>query len=90
MSSGGGYQHEISPARELDVAHGRFGSVIPEIGPHRMAGDGLEDGGSHHARGTGRHHHTHLRARILQAPDEVGAFVGGNAARDAEDNPLLA
>ena len=32
----------VGPARQLDVTHRGFGRLVPQIGAHRLAGDGLE------------------------------------------------
>jgi hypothetical protein len=54
-----------------------------------MAGNGLEHGRRHQPGGTRRHHHANIGTGILQAPDQVRALVGGDAAGDAENDTLL-
>ena len=35
-------QHHLRPARQLDVAHGRLGRRVPQVGARRTAGNGLK------------------------------------------------
>ena len=76
---GRGDDHEVRPARELDVAHGGLGLRVPEVLAHRLAGDGLEHRGRDHAGGAAGHDHAYLGTLVTQAADDIRALVGGDA-----------
>jgi hypothetical protein len=70
----------VGPARELDMAHGRFGGRVEQLGAdfapgHRLQGQGRDEGA-----GGRRHHHLHLGASVAQTAHHVGRFVGRDAA----------
>ena len=51
---------------------------------HRVAGQRLQGHrGNELARGPG-HHYPYLGARITQAPDQLCAFISGNATTDTQ------
>jgi|GEM_PF-7010676 len=76
----------VGPASELDVAHRRLGCLVPQIRPHRLAGDGLEGQRRDEALGAGRHDDLHVTAALDQASDQIGALVRGDSARNAEED----
>ena len=61
-------------------------AAIPQVRAHRASGDRLEGGGGDELARGGGHHHLHFRAALAQAPHEVGALVGRDAAGDAEQD----
>jgi hypothetical protein len=50
------------------VAHGLFGSAVPQRGAGRLAGKGLEAERRDELLGAGRHRHLNQRTGITQAP----------------------
>jgi hypothetical protein len=52
---------------------------------HRVSGQGLHGKGSDKFAGRRSHNDTHLSALILKTSNNFGAFVGGNASRDAKN-----
>ena len=81
-------QYEVGPSSELDVSHGRLGRRIPQIGGHRATGHGLEGKRRDELSSSRRHYDLNVGAALAQPPYQIGALVGGNAARDTEKNPL--
>ena len=71
VGAGRGNQHQLGPARELDVAHGRFGHVVPEIGPHRATGDRLKGERRHEFLCRRSHDDLDLRAAFSQTTHEI-------------------
>ena len=63
---------------------------VPVKSVHHAAvvGEGLEGQGGDELRGIPGHHHVDLRPRLPQGRGHVGDFVGGNAARDAQQYTL--
>ncbi|MNN31793.1 hypothetical protein D3C81_1454940 [compost metagenome] len=86
VGGGRGDQHQVGPAGQLDVAHGRLGGRVEQVVEHRMAGQRLQgQRGDEFAGGAG-HHHAHFGALVAQAADQLGALVGGDAAADTQDD----
>ncbi len=79
-------EHGVRPARELDVAHGSLCGRIPQVAAHRAPRDRLEGGRCYELARARGHHDLHFRAALAQAPHEVRALVGGDAARHAKKN----
>ncbi len=79
-------QHLVGPARKLDVAHGRFGGVVPQVGADRPARQGLERERRDELARAGGHHDQDLRAAVAQSAHQLGALVRGDAARDAQQD----
>ena len=77
------------PARQFDVAHRRFGRRIPEVGAHRTARQRLERQRRDELLRAGRHDDLHVDVALLESAREFGAFIGGDAARDAEQDALV-
>ncbi|MNO94977.1 hypothetical protein D3C76_866100 [compost metagenome] len=70
------------------MAHGRFGGGVEQVHVHRVAGQRLQgQRGDELCTATG-HDDAHLRAVLQESADQLGAFVGGNAATDAENDAL--
>jgi hypothetical protein len=74
----------VGPACQLDVAHRGFGLRIEELGAHRLARQCLEGERRHELTCRRGHHHLHFGAGFDQASGQVGRFVRGDAAGDAE------
>ena len=70
------------PAGEFDVAHGRLGALVPQIAARGAARRPPESSSrsTNLLRRRG-HHDLHLGAALDQAAHQVGALVGGDAAR---------
>ena len=79
-----GDQHEIRPARELDVTHRGLGFLVPEIAANGAAGHGLQRGRGHEFLGRPRHDDLDVGATLAQAAHELGRLVGRDAAADAK------
>ena len=82
--------HEgIRPLGESHVLDGLLTLRIEEAREDRPARERAEGEGAHEMLGVGRHHHCHLGSAGGQLPQEQHRLVGGDAARDTE-NDLLA
>jgi hypothetical protein len=62
------------------MPHRRLGRRIEQIMMNRLTRYRLEGEGTNELHGTGGHHHPHLRPGLAQAPNQIRALVGGNAA----------
>ena len=82
----GRHQHQLGPARELDVPHGRLGRRVPQVGAHRAARERLERGRRDEFPGGSGHHDLHLCAVLDQAPHQVGTLVGRDTAGHPEQD----
>ncbi len=79
---------EIGIARQPDVADLAFVIQVEEIGEYPFVRQ-CRDGKRRHELMRGlRHHDAHVMAALFQAPDQVQALVGGNAAADDQKNAL--
>ena len=79
-------QHEVCPASQFDVPHGRFRRGVEQVQVDGMAGERLQgEGGDELAPALG-HHHPDFGAMVAQAADQFGALVGGDAAADTQDD----
>ena len=79
-------QHQVGPARELDVSHGRFGRRVPQLAAHaapETAWKVVAVTNSPRRRG---HHDLHFGAVLAQPPHQVRALVGGDAAGHTEQD----
>ena len=85
----GGNQHQVCPAGQLDMAHGRFGGGVQQGGVHRVAGEGLHGQRGDEFTGALGHDHPHLCAHILQPAHQISGFIGGNTAGDAQQDPFV-
>ena len=86
IGRGGCDQHQVGPARQLDMPHGRFGGRIEQIEMDRVAGKGLEgQRGDEFAPAVG-HHDADLGTLVAQPANQLGALVRGDAAADAQDD----
>ncbi len=77
---------EIGVARQADMADVEFALRIEQIGIGALAGE--RAGGKRRdemLRGGGENA-AHLRAALLQAPDQIERFIGGDAAADDEQD----
>ena len=88
---GGGRRdkHQVRPARELDVAHPRLGLLIKETVVNRIGGHRLEGERGHELARRRGHHDPHLELAFAQASNEVGSFVGRDAAGDTEHDSAV-
>ena len=89
VRAGRRHQHELRPAGEFDVAHGGLRRAIPQIAAHGSPRHRLKAQGGHESECPGRHHHLHLGAPFDEAAHQVRALVGGDAARDPQENSRL-
>ena len=76
-------------AREFQVSHAHFGLGVPQALGNRLAGQRLECQRRDEARGVFGQHHAHLRARVAQAAHDLACLVGGDAARDPQQNMFV-
>ena len=76
----------LRPPRKFDVPHRSLGALVPQIGPHRLAGHGLKSERGYELLGAARHNDLNFRASFDEATHQVRAFVGGDAAGHAEQN----
>ena len=88
IGAGGGHQDQIGPSRQFDMAHGRLGGLVPKTAAHRMPGQRLQGGRGHETFGSGRHHHAYLGPGFAQTAHKFGAFIGGDATGNAQQNTL--
>ena len=79
-------EDSIGPARELDVAHRRFGGLVPEVGAYRPARERLEGERRDELLRARAHHDLHFGAPLTQATHDFGALVRSDAARHAEQD----
>ena len=89
VGGGGGQQHQLSPAAQLDV---RLGVTVlaPEIQLDRPARDAPEGGGTDEVRRRRRHGDPDLAAGLDQLRDQVRDLVSGDAAADQDRDPEAA
>ncbi|MOA27453.1 hypothetical protein D3C78_1483340 [compost metagenome] len=78
----------IGPACQFNVAHGLFGSAVPQRGAGRLAGKGLEAEWGDELLGAGRHRHLHQRTGITQASNQFQGLVGRDPAADTQEQFL--
>ena len=77
-------EDEVSPAGQLDVTHGSLGCRVPQVTAHRPARHRLKRHRRDELAGPGRHDDLDLGALFYQPPDQIRAFVGGDATRHAQ------
>ena len=84
------HHHDIGLLPQPDVGDVALGGQRERVGEGRPAGEGLDRQRSHEfGAGTGQDA-AHLGAALPEPPDEVEAFVGGDAACDHQQYPLAA
>ena len=71
------------------MPHGRFGFLIPQVLAYRLARNGLQGRFGHELSGGIGHHYLHAGAALTESPYEFRGLVGGDSARDTEDDVLL-
>ncbi len=81
-------EDEVRPARKLDVAHRSFRGRIPQVRPDRTARHSLKGERRDELPGGRGHDDLHVSATLEQPTHEVGALVGGYAARDTQKDPF--
>ncbi|MNP12941.1 hypothetical protein D3C76_1051980 [compost metagenome] len=86
VGGGGGDQHQVGPAGQFDMPHGRFGGGIEEVQVYRMAGQRLEGQRSDELTAALSHHDTHLGALIAQTANQLSALVGGDTTTHTQDD----
>ena len=82
-------QHQVGPAGQLDMAHGGLGGRVQQGGVDRMAGQGLHGQRGNELAGALGHHNPDLGARVLQAANQIGGLVGGDATGDSQKDALV-
>ena len=83
-----GHHHDIGLLPQPDVGDVALGGQRERVGVGRPAGEGLDrERGHKFGTGTGQDA-AHLGAALPEPPDEVEAFVGGDAACDHQQHPL--
>ena len=88
--SAGRCDHDaLSPARQFDMSHCRFGLRIPQAGADGLAGQRLKCRRTDKMRGTFRHHHAHLCPDLVQPTHQVASFVGGDPAGYAQQDTAV-
>ena len=80
------HQDQVRLFSGLQVRHGL--GTGKELLKHRPAGQHFESQRRHELRGGRRHDHGHLRPFLDKRPKQRHGFIGRNAARDTEDDPL--
>ena len=88
IGGGRGNQDAIGPAREFDMAHRRFGGAVPETGPDRMAGQGLEAERGDELLGALGHGDLHVGAGVAQPPHQFQRLVRSDAAAHTHQQAL--
>ncbi|MNZ83420.1 hypothetical protein D3C78_1021470 [compost metagenome] len=86
VGGGGGDQHQVGPAGQFDMPHGRFGGGIEEVQVYRMAGQRLEGQGGDEFTAALSHHDTHLGALVAQTANQLSALVGSDTATHTQDD----
>ncbi|MCY1280381.1 hypothetical protein D9M69_359920 [compost metagenome] len=86
VGGGRGDQHQVGPARQLDVAHGGFGGGVEQVEVYRVAGQCLQGQRGDELAAALGHYHAHFGALVAQPANQFGALVGGDAAADAQDD----
>ena len=85
-----GHHHDIGLLPEPDMSDVALGGQRERVGVDRPAGERLHrERGHEFGAGTGEDA-AHLGAALPEPPDEVEAFVGGDAACDHQQYPLAA
>ncbi|MNS67853.1 hypothetical protein D3C72_1011160 [compost metagenome] len=80
------HHHQIGPARQLDMAHGRLVFRHEQVLPHRMAGQGRQrHGGDELGPRLGQQAH-HLGPGLFQQARQLQRLVGGDAAADDQQD----
>jgi len=79
-------QHQVSPARQFDMAHRRFGCGIEQIQMYRVAGERLQGQRRDELAAALSHHHSYFGTVVAQTTHQLGTFVSGDAAADAQDD----
>ena len=82
-------EHELGPACELDVAHGRFRALIPEVGAYGTTRHRLECHGRHEFPRGLSHDDLYLGAALDQPAHQIGTLVGRNASGHSQQNTGL-
>ena len=79
-------QNGISAARKRDVAHRIVRAGVPEVRKHRTARKRLERRSSDKLRARCSQDDVDRDVVLDEQSDQLGSFIGGDAARDAEHN----
>ena len=79
---------EVGIARQPDVADLAFVIQVEEIGEYPFVRQCCDGKRRHELMRGLRHHDAHVMAALSQAPDQVQALVGGNAAADDQKDAL--
>ncbi len=79
-------QDGIGPTAEVDVGHAIVHAAVPGVFPDGAAGQRLHGGRGDKASGGGSHDHVHGGAFVLQAAQQLGGFIAGDAAGQPQDN----
>jgi hypothetical protein len=83
------HQHQVGPARQVNVAHGRFLAGVQQRRVHRPAGQCLHGQRRDECTRSLCHEHAHFGAAFPQPPHQLRALVGGDAAGHAEQDPFV-
>ncbi|MNJ62198.1 hypothetical protein D3C77_580290 [compost metagenome] len=86
VGAGGGDQHGVRAARQVDVRHVVGHARIPGVHEDRPARQGLHGDGGDEVRGRLGHHHVDRGALFGHAPYQLGDFVAGDAPGQTEDD----
>ncbi|MDT4855415.1 hypothetical protein FQZ97_897680 [compost metagenome] len=90
IGAGRGYHDRIGLAAEVDVRHVVVGATrgarVPLRGEDRAARERLHRHRGHELLGRLGHDHLHRGTLFHQRPAQLGRFVAGNAAREAQDD----
>src|SRR5262245_38438770 len=81
---------DVGPARELDVTHGGFCRLVPEVVAYTLAGYGLERQGADELSRAARHDYLDFAASLDEAPNELGRLVRRDSARHADQHSRCA
>ena len=86
---GGRNDHEIGPARQLNVSHTRLGSFIKELGMRGLSRQCLHGQGRDEFRCASGQYDAHHSALLFQQSYQLRAFVRRDTAGNSDQNMAL-
>ena len=84
----GGDQHGVGPKAQIDMRVPGAVALGEEVADDRMATEGRKRDGRDKLLASRRDDHLHLRPSLDEGTDDEARLVGGDAARDAQDDML--
>jgi hypothetical protein len=86
VGGAGGDDDDVGVLRQTNVLRVFAFEMIPEIGVNRVGGEGAEGSGADEFLSFGGHGDGDGRFGLGELGDEVGDFIGGDAAADADED----